>query len=133
MSTRTSIAFSLPLVPVKRRHRSSVVPAKGGGKARVRTFTDARTVAEEEAVALAARVAMGGHPPTGAEVHVVLVHRCDSGRWPDLDNVLKAVKDGCNGVVFDDDRQVVRVVMERRRVPKGSAGIDVRMSWEVEA
>lgn len=120
MTTRAAIEFSLGLVPLKRRHRH------GQG----RTYTDPRTVAEEAAVALAARVAMGGRAPTAAEVHVVLIHRCDSGQWPDLDNVLKAVKDACNGVVYHDDKQVVRVVMERRRAQKGGAGIDVRMSWE---
>ena len=33
---------------------------------------------------------------------------------PDLDNVLKAVLDATNGVVFDDDRQVVKIRCEQR-------------------
>ena len=28
---------------------------------------------------------------------------------PDLDNIIKAVLDGCNGVVFRDDKQVVSI------------------------
>jgi Holliday junction resolvase RusA-like endonuclease len=32
---------------------------------------------------------------------------------PDLDNVAKAVLDACNGVAWIDDRQVVRLVVEK--------------------
>jgi Holliday junction resolvase RusA-like endonuclease len=32
---------------------------------------------------------------------------------PDLDNLMKLVKDACSGVVFLDDNQVVRVVAEK--------------------
>lgn len=35
---------------------------------------------------------------------------------PDLDNLVKAVLDGCNGIVFKDDRQVVRLSAEKRYV-----------------
>lgn len=33
---------------------------------------------------------------------------------PDLDNLIKAVKDGLNGIVWADDAQVVRVVAEKK-------------------
>lgn len=33
---------------------------------------------------------------------------------PDLDNLIKAVKDGLNGIVWVDDAQVVRVVAEKK-------------------
>ena len=32
---------------------------------------------------------------------------------PDLDNLMKLVKDACSGVVFLDDNQVVRVIAEK--------------------
>lgn len=33
---------------------------------------------------------------------------------PDLDNLVKAILDGLNSVVFDDDAQVVKLVAEKR-------------------
>lgn len=33
---------------------------------------------------------------------------------PDLDNLIKAIKDGLNGIVWVDDAQVVRVVAEKK-------------------
>ncbi len=32
---------------------------------------------------------------------------------PDLDNVAKAVLDACNGVLYDDDKQVVQLRVEK--------------------
>ena len=32
---------------------------------------------------------------------------------PDCDNILKSILDACNGVVFDDDKQVVKVSIEK--------------------
>lgn len=33
---------------------------------------------------------------------------------PDADNVLKGIKDGCNGIVWRDDAQVVRIHLSKR-------------------
>lgn len=33
---------------------------------------------------------------------------------PDIDNILKIVMDGLNGVAYDDDKQVVEVIMRKR-------------------
>lgn len=38
---------------------------------------------------------------------------------PDLDNVAKAVLDALNGVAFRDDRQVIRLIVEKRYDPDG--------------
>ncbi len=90
------------------------------------TYTPAKTGEYEGQVALAARLAMGGHAPFNgplcARVEVCLpVPRSWSKKKqaaalagdllptsrPDLDNVVKAALDGCAGVVFLDDAQVV--------------------------
>jgi Holliday junction resolvase RusA-like endonuclease len=88
--------------------------------------TPAKTVAYEGLIALAAKQAMAGHPPlTGPCVIDVLAVCTVPMSWPakkraaalageirptkkpDGDNVLKAVCDGINGVVWADDVQAV--------------------------
>jgi FKBP12-rapamycin complex-associated protein len=42
---------------------------------------------------------------------------------PDLDNLAKAVLDGCNGVVFEDDRQVVKLCLTKRYAQAGRVAV----------
>jgi Holliday junction resolvase RusA-like endonuclease len=35
------------------------------------------------------------------------------GQTPDIDNLIKAILDGLNGIAWQDDKQVVRVIAER--------------------
>ena len=52
-------------------------------------------------------------------------------RKPDLDNVMKAVLDACNGVVWRDDKEVTKAQICRyySDMPR----LVVRVSWEEEA
>ena len=50
----------------------------------------------------------------------------------DVDNILKAVLDAMNGVVFEDDRQVVKAVAEKRYEEKGRVIVYVQTPEEVE-
>lgn len=116
-----AIAFSIPGEP------------QGKGRARIgkvggfsRMFTPAKTVAYEGLIALAAQRAMAGTAPIkGAcviEVECVVgmpksmtkrdraaaaAGQLRPTKKPDGDNVLKAVCDGINGVVWVDDVQAV--------------------------
>lgn len=85
---------------------------KGG-----RMYTPALTKAYERLVAAYCMAARGGREPLSGPVRVEIDatyrlpkrgHR--EGDWhtgrPDLDNVVKAVLDGVNGVAFADDSQV---------------------------
>lgn len=112
-----------------------VVPGKPVGKGRPRAakrgahitlYTPKTTATYESTVALAASHAMAGRPPiTGpAEVLMTLVLPVPKS-WskrkqadalagqlmpttkPDMDNVVKAVFDAVNGIVWTDDVQVV--------------------------
>jgi Holliday junction resolvase RusA-like endonuclease len=98
-----------------------------------RLFTPAKTVAYEGLVAHVAQQAMAGRPPFDGACTITIdcvmqipaswskrkqhlaeigcVHPCVK---PDADNVLKAIGDGCNGVVWRDDVQIVRVTMAKR-------------------
>lgn len=114
------------------------VEGKPVGKGRPRftmtghTYTPEKTRAYEEAVAWECRKAMKGKLPSTLPQNVsveVMVKPPKSwtktktknalggfitpGR-PDIDNYLKAVLDGCNGVAFLDDSQVVSVYATKR-------------------
>jgi Holliday junction resolvase RusA-like endonuclease len=129
----TNVAFTVPGDP-QGKGRARV--GKIGGHARM--FTPAKTVAYEGLIAMAAQQAMAGCKPfVGAcavEVECVFAmpksmskkHRVDAlaGRMrptkkPDGDNVLKAVCDGINGVVWVDDVQAVdsRVIKRYGETP----------------
>lgn len=119
--TINAIAFTVPGEP------------QGKGRARVgsinghaRMFTPAKTVAYEGLIAHAAAQAMGGAPMLVGDCRLEVEIVCSvPASWsqkkraaalqgdirpakkPDADNVLKAVCDGMNGVVWKDDVQAV--------------------------
>ncbi len=135
-----AVAFTVPGEP------------QGKGRARIgrvgahaRMFTPAKTLAYEGQVAHAAQQAMRGCPlfetAMAVEVDVVcsvpksysgkLTTRCLAGevrptKKPDVDNVLKAVFDGMNGVVWKDDVQAVQVLVSKRYGP--TPGVHVRVA-----
>jgi Holliday junction resolvase RusA-like endonuclease len=107
------------------------------GRARVTTigghprqYTPAKTVAYESTVALIARQAMGASDPIAGPVAVYLQAvwaipaswskkraREAMGKYkasrPDLDNLIKSICDGCNGITWNDDAQVVQLRAEK--------------------
>ena len=49
---------------------------------------------------------------------------------PDVDNIIKAVLDGCNGVIYVDDRQVWRVMGQKQYVDEDQEPcLKVRADW----
>jgi Holliday junction resolvase RusA-like endonuclease len=130
-----------------------VVPGEPQGKGRARAtrtgrmYTPARTVAYESLVRIAAAAAMGQRSPMDGPVGVqieathtipaswskkrsqaaLLGATRPTGR-PDADNILKAIADGGNGVVWRDDKQIVDLSMVKRYGTY--AGVLVR-AWPV--
>lgn len=99
----------------------------------VRMYTDAKTLGFEAAVADEARIAMKEWEPFDTPMQLQLsAYYPIPKSWskkkrqqavdgdlhpqvkPDLDNVLKAVLDAINGVVYVDDSQVINMVATKR-------------------
>ena len=121
---------------------SFVVPGEAVGKGRprvttigghARMFTPTKTANYETLIALAAQTAMNGRDliagPVLMELKIIvsvaqswskkkraeaLAGEVKPTKKPDIDNVLKAICDGINGIVFKDDVQVTNVSMSKK-------------------
>jgi Holliday junction resolvase RusA-like endonuclease len=124
----SAVTFTVPGQP-QGKGRAKIV--KIGGFSRM--ATPAKTVAYEGLVAHAAQLALEGRPMLQGPVRVRLYVECQvPASWsqkkqrealggyifpttkPDIDNVVKAVFDGCNGVLWKDDVQVVQASVVKR-------------------
>lgn len=133
------VEFTVPGEPIgKGRPRVSTI----GGHARM--FTPKRTANYESLIAVAAQRAMQGRElitgPVLVELKIAvgiavswskkktaaaLAGQVMPTKKPDADNVLKAICDGINGIVFKDDVQVVNVSMSKRFAE--TPGVTVRI------
>ena len=133
------VAFNIPGQPV----------AKGRPKfarrgAHVVAYTPQKTASYENLVKMAATLAMAGIEPTAGPVALSLTLDLQiPASWskkrralavaggiaatkkPDADNVLKGIKDGCNGIIWRDDAQVVRIMIEKRYSETPGALVEV--------
>ena len=101
-----TIAFTVPGRPVA-KHRA--LRFAGG-----RAYRTAESRAYEAEVALRARQAMAGRSPLAGDVEVWMSCSLPDRRWmPDADGIAKGPLDGMRGIVYRDDRQVVRLVVDR--------------------
>lgn len=111
------VRFTIPGEPVAKGRARSFV--RNG---HVAHYTPEKTARYENLVKLAAQQAMQGRAPAdGALRLMVRAFFTIPASWsnkrraaaigmpvtkrPDLDNVIKAIKDGCNGVIWADDCQ----------------------------
>ena len=94
-----------------------VIPAARPRFSGRRAYQPKRNVEYREQVSWAARRAMkGAEPMTGeicAAVKVYRKYRRTARVFGDVDNHLKAIFDGLSGIVFEDDAQIVRCIVEK--------------------
>jgi Holliday junction resolvase RusA-like endonuclease len=134
------IEFTIPGQPV----------AKGRPKfarrgAHVVAYTPQKTASYENLVKLAATTAMAGRAPTDRPVRLAvslalqvpaswsnkrralaIAGTIRATKKPDADNVLKGIKDGCNGIVWRDDAQVVEIQLRKDYAETPGAVVMVR-------
>jgi Holliday junction resolvase RusA-like endonuclease len=113
-------------------------PPRGKGRPRSsrasgRVYTPAETASYENLIKVTAMLAMAGQAPIEGPVTLTMIaclpipasmskkkrlamahDELKPAKRPDLDNILKALLDGINGVVFHDDVQVIRIVAEKQ-------------------
>ena len=130
------IFFTVPQVSGKGRPRFA---RKG---TLVKTYTDAKTLTYEKSIQTYAKQAMGSTSPligaVAAYLHIGIPIppsyskarqiACINGderptKKPDIDNIVKAVLDGMNGIVYLDDKQVVDLHLTK--VYSSKEGIDI--------
>jgi Holliday junction resolvase RusA-like endonuclease len=119
----TAIKFSVPGAP-----RGKARPQARAFRGKVQRFKDSKTAAYESLVRLVASEAMENRgridDPVFVEIDVfvepvastsrsryseMIAGRIKPTKAPDLDNIVKSILDGCNGVVFRDDVLVVKI------------------------
>ncbi|KVZ03361.1 RusA family crossover junction endodeoxyribonuclease [Burkholderia stagnalis] len=122
------VEFTVPGKPVAKGR-----PRFARHGAHVRTFTPEATERYENLVKIAAGAAMRGATPYEGPVRLVVyiglpiptswsakrqasaaAGLIGATKKPDADNVVKALKDGMNGVVYVDDGQVVDLWVSKR-------------------
>jgi Holliday junction resolvase RusA-like endonuclease len=112
------------------RPRGLLRRGKGGQMVTV-WLTPDRTLAAEQTVADAFRAAHPDAVPLAGEVRLEVVFRRATLRRCDLDNLLKTVMDGLNGLAWRDDSQVAQIVASRLLgVPPGTEGAHVTVLGE---
>jgi Holliday junction resolvase RusA-like endonuclease len=126
------------------------IPGEIKGKQRPRVtrtghvYTPSQTRQAEADIAKIAKAAMGYKPPmaepvslnimvttepprsiTKAKRELMLAGVERPAKKPDLDNVVKLISDALNGIVFEDDRQVVELWVVKRYGEEAKAVVSV--------
>ncbi|AZV94477.1 RusA family crossover junction endodeoxyribonuclease [Pseudomonas sp. S 311-6] len=139
------IEFTIPGVPVGKGRPRATKRGKN-----IALYTPAKTVSYEGVVALAGQRAMAGRPPStgpmGASMDIFLPVLASwskkrqqaallgqelPAKKPDMDNVIKAIFDALNGIVWIDDVQVTDMGRVRKRYSL-TPGVTLKI-WEVRS
>lgn len=127
-------------IPGRLRGKGRPRFSKRGDK--VHTFTDAKTLATEGVIRHFASEAMKGRAPIGGPVSLtVAIWQSIPASWskkrkeaaffltgkPDIDNVVKAICDACNKIVFLDDAQISDLHVIRRYASESPERVEIHI------
>ena len=94
-----------------------VIPAARPRFSGKRAYQPKRNVEYREQIQWSARLAMKGAKPITGELSAVVKlyrkYRRATKKYGDVDNHLKALFDGMNQIIFEDDSQICRCVVEK--------------------
>lgn len=112
------------------------IPAARPRFSRGRAYQPKRNVEYRQRVQSAAQAAMAGKTPLVgsicAAVKIFRRFKPTTRQFGDVDNHLKAIFDGLNQIVFQDDRQIVRCVVEKHTDKENPrAEIEIRSEADV--
>lgn len=120
----TKLEFDVPGSPVpKARARVSLRQGRDG-QTKVHAHTPKRTASYESRVGLFARARRPRGWPTRAEYRVSFLAALDADRG-DIDNFLKSILDGAQGVLWENDKSVRRLGECEVRVDTSAPGLHV--------
>lgn len=133
-----SVTFTVPGEARPERKRQTGRP--GGFYKRIDT-PDARDY--KATVKLCAAQAMAGREPLQDALAVTIrVYRAKPPSWPkkrwawttkpDCSNFAKLIEDACTGIVWGDDAQIVRLVVEKHHRPTPGVEVEARVIGEEE-
>jgi Holliday junction resolvase RusA-like endonuclease len=110
--TGLACAFTVPGEPVPcGRPRSRIVTPYGKAPF-IQTYPDPKSDAYEKAVGLVARASRPTGWRTDWAAYEVRIRVFQALRRGDADNLAKAPIDGCQGVLWDNDRRIRKLVVE---------------------
>ena len=97
--------------------QGDVIPAARPRFSGRRAYQPARNVEYRREVEISARQAMRAKAPLKGALEAVIrlyrKYKVTARQFGDVDNHLKALFDGLQGIIFEDDAQIVRCVVEK--------------------
>ena len=108
-----NLHFIIPGTPVPKARARAPKSGKGKHRTPEKTRNYERLVAMAAFAGIAKYRSLGGTWVQDAEYAVTIVAVCPDKRVRDLDNCIKTILDGCNKVVWADDRQVCAITIKR--------------------
>lgn len=112
MGDSVVVACTLHGDPIPKKRPRTQIRYRRDGKPYPHTYTPQESIDAEKVVGMALLAAGARRPETEARLEVELKFYTATAVRGDVDNLAKLVLDAANGLVWKDDRQVMRLTAE---------------------